>query len=180
MIIYRKLRKGESQPVTESEIEQILKSLNAKKSVGIDGIPPVVLKLCATVIAKPLAKIVNMSILENTFPSFTKCATILPVHKKDERTNKKNFRPISILSSLSKVFERILHMQLTDYTNNILSIYFSACRKKYNCQHVLMRLIQDWRQDIDKGLFVGAVLMDLSKAFDCIPHDLLIAKLNAY
>ena len=138
-----------------------MKSLNPKKSVGIDGIPPIVLKLSATVISKPLTKIVNMSILNDTFPSLAKCATILPVHKKDARTDKKNYRPISILSSLSKVFERILHSQLTNYTNNLLSIYVSAYRKNYNCQHVLMRLIEDWRQYIDKGSVVGAVLMDL-------------------
>ena len=166
--------------VTIQEVESILKTLDTKKSIGIDGIPPIILKLSASVIAEPLTKIVNLSISENTFPSLAKCATIIPVYKKDERTDKTNYRPISILSALSKVFERIFHSQITNYMENILSQYVSAYRKNYSSQHVLIRLIEEWRQNIDKGHVVGGVLMDLSKAFDCIPHDLLIAKLSAY
>ena len=60
------------------------------------------------------------------------------------------------------------------------SPYISAYRKNHSTQHVLARLIEEWRQGIDQNKYVGAIMMDLSKAFDCIPHDLLIAKLDAY
>jgi len=168
------------QEVSVNEVEHILKSINSKKAVGINNIPPLILKYSASVIAGPLTNIINMVILDKTFPYLAKCAVILPVHKKDDRSDKKNYRPISILSALSKVFERIFHTQMTNYINSILSQYVSAYRKHYSCQHVLIRLIENWKRDIDEGQVVGAVLMDLSKAFDCIPHDLLIAKLSAY
>ena len=168
------------QEVSVNEVEHILKSINPKKAVGSDNIPPLILKYSASVIAGPLTNIINMVILDKTFPYLVKCAVILPVHKKDDRSDKKNYRPISILSALSKVFERIFHTQMTSYIDSILSQYVSAYRKHYSCQHILIRLIDNWKRDIDEGQVVGAVLMDLSKAFDCIPHDLLIAKLSAY
>ena len=64
--------------------------------------------------------------------------------------------------------------------NNLFSPFISAYRESYNTQHVLIRLIEEWRKILDNNYFIGAVLMDLSKAFDCIPHDLIIAKLAAY
>ena len=114
------------------------------------------------------------------FPSKAKVAAVLPFFKKDDRLNKKNYRPISILSTISKIFERILKDQIMEYMDNILSPYVSAYRKNYSTQHVLIRLVEEWRKALDDGNLVGTILMDLSKAFDCIPHNLLIAKLQAY
>ena len=81
---------------------------------------------------------------------------------------------------VSKVFERIVADQLTAYFENLLSSCLSAYQKGYNCQHVILRLTEYWRQALDGGNFVGTVAMDLSKAFDRMPHGLLIAKLHAY
>ena len=67
-----------------------------------------------------------------------------------------------------------------EYMDNILSPLISAYRKNYSSHHVLMHLLEEWRKRLDDGKLVGVILMDLSKAFDCIPHDLLIAKLHAY
>ena len=114
------------------------------------------------------------------FPSKAKIAAVLPFFKKDDRLNKNNYRPISVLSVISKIFEKILKRQIMEYKNNILSPLISAYRKNYSTQHVLIRLLEEWRKGLDDGNLVGAILMDLSKAFDCIPHDLLIAKLHAY
>ena len=92
----------------------------------------------------------------------------------------RNFRPVSVLNTFSKIYEKVLKQQLNQHLDNTLSVFIAAYRRAYSTQHVLIRLIEDWRSNLDNDFHVGAVLMDLSKAFDCIPHDLLIAKLHAY
>ena len=87
---------------------------------------------------------------------------------------------MSILTSHSKVFEYIMFIQLNDHFNSIFDNYLAAFRKGSGCQTTLLRLAEDWKKDLDKQQYVGAVLMDLSKAFDCLQHDLIITKLSAY
>ena len=87
---------------------------------------------------------------------------------------------MSVLSSISKVFEDILCDQTTEYFYSILSRFLCAYRKKYGCQDVLSKYVEDIKQALDNGLHVGSVLMDLSKAFDSLPHKLLLAKVHAY
>ena len=113
------------------------------------------------------------------FPSEAKAAALLSF-LLDDRLNKKNYRPIIILSTISKIFERILKEQIMEYMYDILSPYVSAYRKNYSMQHVLFRLLEERRKALDDGNLVGAILMDLSKSLDCIPHNLLISKLQGY
>ena len=80
----------------------------------------------------------------------------------------------------SKIYERVIKNQLLHGMENVFSPQISAYRRSYNSHHVLIRLIEEWREYLDKGFIVGAVMTDLSKAFDRILHDLLIAKLEAY
>ena len=84
------------------------------------------------------------------------------------------------MNCFSKIYERFIHENILDFVNSFLSNYISAYRKQYGANHVLIRLIESWEKSLDDKKYVGASLMDLSKAFDCIPHDLLIAKMNAY
>ena len=109
-----------------------------------------------------------------------KIANITPVHKKDEPTDKKNYRPVSVLPLLSKVFERLLYDQLSDYLEKYLNTLLCGFRKAHPTQHALFKLLQAWQEELDKSGFVSAMLMDLSKAYDCLPHDLLVAKFEAY
>ena len=81
---------------------------------------------------------------------------------------------------MSKIYERYIHNCLSRHAENILSNFISAYRKTYSSNHVLLRLIENWKKSLDNKNFVDTVLMDLSKAFDCISHDLLVAKLHAY
>ena len=92
----------------------------------------------------------------------------------------KNYRPISVLPSVSKVFERIILSQLIPYIENYLSTYLCGYRKGFSTQYALISLIEKWKAILGKKGYAGAVLMDLSKAFDTINHELLIAKLYAY
>jgi hypothetical protein len=81
---------------------------------------------------------------------------------------------------VSKFFERAIYQQLIDYFDNMFNLYLSAFRPGYGCNTALLRVIEDWKKAVDNDLYVAAVLMDLSKAFDCLPHDLILLKLKAY
>ena len=105
---------------------------------------------------------------------------VTPVYKNGDATDKKNYRPVSVLPTVSKVFERILLRQISNYIDNLLRPYLCGYRKGFNPQHALLTLLEKWRITLDKQGYGGAILMDLSKAFDPLDHDLLIAKLHAY
>ena len=96
-----------------------------------------------------------------------------PIFKKDDKTGKTNYRPTSILPNLSKIYERFMQNQMYPYLNQIFSKYQCGFREGYNAQHCLMA--QKWRKFLDIGGHAGALLTDLSKAFDCTDHELLIA-----
>ena len=104
----------------------------------------------------------------------------VPVYKEKEPTDKSNFRPISILFLLSKVFEKVIFDQLCNYINQFLNSLLCRFRKAHSAQHALFRLLQVGEKELDQCGFVGTILMDLYKAYDCLPHGLLIAKLEAY
>ena len=104
----------------------------------------------------------------------------MPLHEKNDPLDKENYRPVSILPIISKVYERAMHNQLSEFFDNIFHPYLAAFRKGFGCQSTLLRLLEDWRKAVVNHQFAVAILMDLSKAFDCLPHDLLIEKLRAY
>ena len=137
--------------------------------------------MSAEVIAKPLTNLINSTMLDHfIFPSVEKEASITPAFKNEDRQIKTNYRPISVLNVFSKIFERFLLNQMLPFTDNLISSFLSAYCSRYSTQHVLLRLIEQWRACLDQNKVDGGILMDLSKAFDCLPHDLLIAKLEAY
>ena len=114
------------------------------------------------------------------FPENLKNARVTPVFKKDDKFLKINYRPISILPAFSKIFERIMHDQLSFYFDGIFDPRLFGFWFKYSTQHALIRMIGQWNECLDRSRKVGAIMMDLSKAFDCIDHKLLVAKLSAY
>ena len=114
------------------------------------------------------------------FPSNLKNDDITPVFRKKDRENVENYRPVSILPILSKVYERCMYDQMYADLNKILSKWQCGFRQGYSTQHCLLIMTEKWRQCLDKGVISGALLTDLSKTFDCLLHDLLITKLAAY
>ena len=166
--------------VNQKQIEKEIMELNPKKAAGYDTIPPKVLKDTVKELQAPLSNLFNTCVEGNIFPSDLKYANVSPLFKKDDNTNKENYRPISILPSISKIFERLMFQQITSYVNNIISPYLCGFRKGYNTQHALLHLVNNLNKCLDNHQRVGVFMMDLSKAFDCIPHNLLIAKLYAY
>ena len=107
-------------------------------------------------------------------------ADLTPAYKKKSKNSKDYYRPISILSNISEIYERCLYDQIQNFFENILSKYQCGFRKGYNAQHCLITLIEKWKKGVDNGGSFGALMTDLSKAFDCLSHELLIAKLDAY
>ena len=87
---------------------------------------------------------------------------------------------MTILPFLSKVYEKLLYNRLSDHVENIFNIILCGFRKAYSTQHALFKLLQSWQKELDEKSMMATVLMDLPKVYDCIPHDLLIAKLNSY
>ena len=125
-------------------------------------------------------KELNRGLEVGNFPCTIKLASVTPVYKKDNRPVKGNYRPVSILPSISKVFERCVYKQMFQFFEGIISKYQCGFRKGHSAQHALISLLEKWRYSVDQGGMFGALLTDLSKAFDCLPHDIIIAKLNAY
>ena len=129
---------------------------------------------------KLICKHFNYCIDKGEFPNDLKHTDIVPIYKKNKKYEKENYRPISILSNLSKVYEKLMYNQLYEYFDNILFPNQCAFRKWYNAQHCLLVMIKKFKEAIDMSNEFGALLTDLTKTFDCINHPLLIAKLYNY
>ena len=161
-------------------INDIILDIDTKKSTSKDSIPAKILKLNADLLSPILCNDFNKGVTINSFPNHLKLAEIKPTFKKNDRTDKENYRPISLLPLVSKVYEKALNEQLHPYYDKLLSHKQSGFRKGHSPQHALMVLVEKWRKALDNNKSAGIILTDLSKAFDCIPHDFLIAKLYAY
>ena len=122
----------------------------------------------------------NVSFINNKFPKSLKLAEVKPSHKEDAMTEKGNYRPISILPTASKILERIMFKAISAYIEIYFSPFLCGFRKGYSTQDYLLVMIEKWKKAIDKKENAGAILTDLSKAFDTLNHQLLIAKLDAY
>ena len=109
--------------IYESQIEKEILNLNSKKSTGPDSISPKVLKHSVHIVKAPMTQLFNNMIKLNNFPSDLKYANVAPIFKKDDNTNKENYRPVSILPSISKVFGRMMFQQITSYVTDVLSPY---------------------------------------------------------
>ena len=165
---------------SHEETEKEVNNLKIKKASQKSDIPLKIIKENVDIISYFLYHNFNNSLSCATFPTSMKYADVIPIHKKDDKTDKENYRPISILPNLSKVYERLMYNQIYPYFDTLFSKFQCGFRKGFNAQHCLLAMIEKWRKTLDKGGETGAVLTDLSKAFDCIDHNLLIAKLDAY
>ena len=167
-------------PVSVDEISKQLRKLDERKATGSDSISPKFLKLGGNDISKAICHLVNQTIANSKFPDACKEANVTPIYKKGDHLMKNNYRPVSVLPTTSKLIEASMNVQIQSFISQIYSPYLAAFRRNYSTQHVLLKLVEEWKEAVDRGLVAGAVLMDLSKAFDCLPHDLLIAKMHAY
>ena len=163
----------------ESVIHEIA-LLSPSKATPKDSIPVNIIKNNNDIFAFKICIDFNSSIKGGTFPSNQKYADVSPVFKKGVKLDKSNYRPVSLLSTLSKITERLLFYQIDKFMDPKLSMYQCGFRKNMSAQNCLLFMLEKWRKCLDNKGNAGVLLTDLSKAFDCLDHDLLIAKLNAY
>ena len=166
--------------ISVSTTREVILNTDTSKAYQIDNIPPKLIRENEDICSFVVFSDVNRCIETGKFPDNLKKADITPSFKKGDRLSKDNYRPISILSTFSKIYEKILYQQIYEYFNKIFSKYLCGFRKGETTQHCLLFMSECLKNALDKGLCSGILLTDLSKTFDCISHDLLLAKLYAY
>ena len=172
--------KFEFNEVSSEEVKKVVKSLNKKKAAISTCIPVKILVDSIDTYLPVLTDIINNSIRNGTFPDELKLAEVTPIFKKADPFDITNCRPVSLLSHVSKVCERIIFNQISAYFEPLFSTLLTGFRKNHNTQHLLLRMLELWKKALDQRKYVSAVFMDLSKVFDTLNHDLLLAKLEAY
>ena len=167
-------------PATLPELSCAISKLNASGAVGIDGVPLSAVKKCFPVIGCHLLHLINFSIKSSTFPSDWKIARVTPVFKAGDRANLDNFRPISVLSVLSKITEKVICSQLSSYLldNHILSSSQYAYRPCHSTEDALIDIVESLTTSLDNGLVSSITTIDLSKAFDSVDYNVLLNKLE--
>ena len=167
--------------VNESEIISVIKSLN-KSSAGYDGIPASIAMQLINSYVKPLSYLINKSISDGIFPTQIKLAKVIPIFKSGPSTEISNYRPISVLSFFSNIFEKVLCNHLINFIekHNILYKFQFGFRKRHSTQQAPITLVHKLTKALDIGDHVIGVYLDLKKAFDTVDHDILLRKLYKY
>ncbi len=167
--------------ILPKEITDQLSSLNTSKSTGPDGINNKILKSLAVELAIPLATLFNYSLEKGVFPHLWKCANVVPIHKKDSKHECSNYRPISLTSSISKIFEKCIHKHLYNHLvdHSLITPLQSGFIPGDSTTFQLIDLHNFVSKSLDKGKEVRTVYCDISKAFDKVWHRGILAKLFA-
>ena len=168
--------------VTSNFVKIQLQNLKTNKAIGLDKISARLLKDSADIIAPSLQALINKSFREGKFPSNWKSAKVVALFKNGDKSNCDNYRPISILPTISNIIERAVHKQFYEFlqVNNLLFKDQFGFRNKMSTSSALLQFTDSLLKSMDEGLVSGVVYLDLKKAFDTVDHSLLLLKLSEY
>ena len=169
-------------PTNPTEVEDYIKNLNIRKSIGPFSIPNRILKEFNKLFSVPISRIFNMSLDLGIFPQKMKIAKIIPFFKKEDKLDCNNYRPISLLPNISKLFEKLIHNRLSKFLeeNNCLFSKQFGFRNKHSTTHALIDITETVRKALDNNEFACGVFLDFQKAFDTVNHEILLKKLSHY
>ena len=167
---------------TVNIVSNVLSKIDEKKATGLDMIPSKLLKMAANIVAPSLTSIFSKSILTGIYPNDWKTAKVTPLFIKGIKSDPNNYRPISVIPIISKVFERIIYNQLFHYLddNKLLLGCQSGFRSLHSTLTALLEATNAWSVNIDNGLLNGVVFIDLTKAFDTIDHEIILRKMYIF
>ena len=169
-------------PTDSHEISELINSLDDAKSCGPCPVPTKLLKLIRNEISIPFSDLCNTSFMDGVFPDKNKIAKVIPTHKKGSTTDVNNYRPISLLSTFSKIMEKLMAARLTSFLELHEIIYPKqfGFRSGYSTTHSLIDITENIRKTIEAKKYGCGVFIDLKKAFDTVNHDILLHKLEHY
>ena len=166
----------------EKEVESIIDILNPRKGTGPNSLPMKILLMLKTEISNPLSMLFNISLNTGQFPDILKLSQTIPIYKKGSKMETCNYRPISLLSNINKIFEKIMFYRLYQFLerNKCLYNWQFGFRSKHSTNHALVEITEKIRNALDKGEIACGIFIDLQKAFDTVNHNILIDKLKYY
>ena len=168
------------KPVHPDEVLAIVKALKNSKSTGLDDIDTWTLKLIIQDVLPALTHVINLSLTNLEFPSSWKLAKIIPLLKKNDPLNPKNYRPVALLPIMSKILERVVFKQVVEYVegNGLLHPSHHGSRAKHSTCTAMIEMYDTWIDSVEQGEMAGVMMIDLSAAFDLVDHPLLLRKLE--
>ena len=183
---YMKINSNKSffiSPTDKNEVLDMINTFDMKKASGPNSIPPKILLLIKTQLAEPLAAIFNLSIEKGIYLDKLKISRIVSIYKnKGDKLHCQNYRPISLLSNINKIFEKLMHKRLYKFLEDQLLIITKqfGFRQGHSTIHALIDLTEDIRRALDENNFAIGIFVDLQKAFDTVDHKILLKKLEYY